>query len=158
MSPSQPLAASLKGEFVVFLIGARINHWWAVHRWLPVARAMPRLIKELQAQPELGFLGGESFFGRTTCMIQYWRSMQHLLDYSRAKDSEHLPVWKHYNQVIRKSGAVGIWHETYCAQPGSYENVYVSMPTFGLGKVGALGPAGSGGARARMENAEKPAE
>jgi len=33
---------------------------------------------------------------------------------------------------------VGIWHETYKAGPGTYENVYANMPAFGLGKAGVL--------------------
>jgi hypothetical protein len=37
---------------------------------------------------------------------------------------------------------VGIWHETYEIAPGQYENVYVNMPKFGLGKVGELNDLG----------------
>jgi hypothetical protein len=33
---------------------------------------------------------------------------------------------------------VGIWHETYKIAPGGYENVYVNMPPFGLGRAGKL--------------------
>lgn len=135
-----PLSATLEGEFVVFMIGARINKWWLPHRWLPVARAMPLMLKELSAHPEMGLLGVESFFGRTSCMIQYWRSMEHLKDYSRARTSKHLPAWRHFNREIRKSEAVGLWHETYTVRPATYENVYVSMPRFGLGRVGNLAP------------------
>jgi hypothetical protein len=28
---------------------------------------------------------------------------------------------------------VGLWHETYLADPGSWEGVYVNMPPWGLG-------------------------
>lgn len=127
--------AKLDGEFVVFLIGARILEPWAIHKWLPVALAMPRMMRELQQHPELGFLGHEAFGGRTTLMVQYWRSLDALMDYARAKDSEHLPAWKHYNEKVRRSNAVGIWHETYVVRPGNYENIYVNMPPFGLAKV-----------------------
>jgi hypothetical protein len=34
--------AQIEGPFVVFIIGMRINRLWAVHKWLPVARAMAR--------------------------------------------------------------------------------------------------------------------
>ena len=37
------LTAEMDGDFVVFLIGMRVNKPWKVHKWLPVARAMPRL-------------------------------------------------------------------------------------------------------------------
>lgn len=40
------LTAEIEGEFVIFLIGMRINKIWKVHKWLPVFLAMPRMIKE----------------------------------------------------------------------------------------------------------------
>jgi hypothetical protein len=36
------MTARLDGEFVVFLIGMRINRYWKLHKWLPVATAMPQ--------------------------------------------------------------------------------------------------------------------
>ena len=51
------VAAEMNGEFVVFLIGMRINKPWKVHIWWPVLAAMPRMLKELAAAPESGFLG-----------------------------------------------------------------------------------------------------
>jgi hypothetical protein len=51
----------IEGDFVVFLIGMRIKQPWKVLKWLPVARAMPKMpkmLKELEAAPpETGFLG-----------------------------------------------------------------------------------------------------
>ncbi len=128
----------LEGEFVVFLIGMRINKPFAVNKWVPVARAMPRMIQELYRQPELGFLHAEMWFGRTTIMVQYWRSMGQLLDYAKSRSSEHLPAWRAFNKSIGTDGSVGIWHETYSVSPGTFENIYVNMPAFGLGKAGRL--------------------
>jgi hypothetical protein len=119
----------------------RINRPWMIHRWLPITRAMPRMLAELEAHPEMGMLGGEMWFGRTTILLQYWRSLEHLFAYATNREAEHLPVWKFFNQSIAKSGDVGVWHETYSVSPGTYENIYVNMPPFGLGKVGALVPA-----------------
>jgi hypothetical protein len=45
---------------------------------------------------------------------------------------------------VGTNGSVGIWHETYAVSPGTYENVYVNMPPFGLGKAGNLHPASGG--------------
>lgn len=141
MIRTERLTANLEGEFVVFLIGMRINSVMKVHKWLPVANAMPRMIKELYRQPELGFLHAEMWFSRTIVLIQYWRSMEQLLAYAKNKDAAHLPAWQAFNKSVGTDGSVGIWHETYTASPGSYENVYVNMPPFGLGKVGTLLPA-----------------
>ena len=33
------------GDLVVFLIGMRINRLWKIHKWLPIARAMPRMLR-----------------------------------------------------------------------------------------------------------------
>jgi hypothetical protein len=131
----------LSGDFVVFLIGMRVNRWWKVHRWPRVAAAMPRMVRELTAKPELGFLGAQAWFGRTTIMVQYWRSMDALFAYAKSRDAEHLPAWRSFNKLVGTNGDVGIWHETYRVRPGDYESVYVNMVPFGLGKVGELAPA-----------------
>jgi hypothetical protein len=54
----------------------------AVAAWWPVFAAMPRMLKELAAQPELGYLGGDNWFGRTVIMVQYWRSLDALMAFA----------------------------------------------------------------------------
>jgi hypothetical protein len=68
---------------VVFLIGMRVNRWWKVRQWLRTARAMPRMLRELAEHPELGLLGGHSWFGRTTILVSYWKSVDHLFAYAK---------------------------------------------------------------------------
>ena len=138
------LTADLPGDFVVFLIGMRINKPLHVHKWWPVAAAMPRMLTELYRQPELGFIHAESWFSRTIILVQYWRSMEQLLAYAKNKNAQHLPAWRDFNQSIGADGSVGIWHETYAASPGSHESVYVNMPPFGLGKAGLMQEAVGG--------------
>ncbi len=144
MIRSERLTATLDGEFVVFLIGMRINHPLKVHKWWPVASAMPKMITELYRKPELGFLHAESWFSRTIIVLQYWRSMDQLMAYATSKTSAHLPAWQAFNRSVGTDGSVGIWHETYAVSPGRYENVYVNMPAFGLGRAGTLHPASGG--------------
>src|SRR5664279_3408654 len=138
------VSVELEGDFAVFIIGMRINSLMKVHKWLPVATAMPRMIVELRRQPELGFLHAEMWFSRTIVLVQYWRSMDQLLAYAKNKEAEHLPAWRAFNQAARTDSSVGIWHETYKASPGSYENVYANMPPFGMGRAGVLQPATGG--------------
>ena len=102
---------------------------------------MPCMIKELMSKPHFGLLAYEMWFGRTTIMIQYWRSTEQLLAYAKDRNAEHLPAWKAFNQAIGTDGDVGIWHETYVVSQGAFETVYVNMPPFGLGKAGNLLPA-----------------
>lgn len=144
MIHTERLTANLDGEFVLFLIGMRINRPWKPHRWLPVAAAMPRMLRELADRPEAGFLHGEMWFSRTLVMLQYWRSLDQLLAYAKEREAAHLPAWQAFNRAIGTNGDVGIWHETYVVGPGRYENVYVNMPAFGLGRAGALQPAAGG--------------
>lgn len=130
-------------EFVVFLIGMRINKWWRPDQWLPVAAAMPRMIQELEAKPELGLLGWEGGgVSNPSLMVQYWESLEKLLHYAKAKDAEHLPAWSKFMKAANGNPSVGIWHETYVVEPGKYECVYGNFPgPFGLGKCGRWVPA-----------------
>ncbi len=132
------MTARPEGDFVVFLIGMRINRPLLIHKWLPVATAMPRMLSELYHQPELGLLSHEMWFSRTIILVQYWRSMDKLMNYAKSSSAEHLPAWQHFNRHVGADGSIGIWHETYQSQRGGYESVYVNMPAFGLGKVGPL--------------------
>ena len=55
------VTADIDGDFVVFLIGIRVNAWWKLHKWVPVFRAMPRMLRELSAQEESGLLGSRYY-------------------------------------------------------------------------------------------------
>ena len=133
------MTAQIEGDFVVFLIGMRINKPWKLHKWLPVFFAMPPMLKELEAHPESGFLGCINSFG---VIVQYWRSFEHLERYARSQDQRHWPAWAAFNKRMGKSrGDVGIWHETYQIRAGEYETVYSGMPPYGLGTAGTLVPA-----------------
>ena len=136
------MAAEIEGDFVVFLIGMRINKPWKIGTWLPLARAMPRMLKELDAgDPEVtGFLGHSGL--SMSSMTQYWRSFDHLEAYARSESAEHWPAWVAFNRALKgRRGDVGIWHETYLVRAGDYEAVYSGMPPTGLGKVARLVPA-----------------
>lgn len=138
---TQRMTARMDAEFCVFLIGMRINRFLKIHKWLPVFRAMPRMLRELESHKELGYLGGHFWIGRTVISLQYWRSAVHLMEYATNKNLQHLPAWTAFTRSVGSSGDVGIWHETYVIGPGSCETVYNNMPPFGLGRVGTLVPA-----------------
>jgi len=147
------MTADIDGEFVVFLIGMRINKPWKIHKWLPVFLAMPKLLKEVKAHPESGFLGAMS---TGLIIVQYWRSFDHLERYARSRDQGHWPVWVAFNKRTAASrGDVGIWHETYVVGPGKYEAVYSGMPPTGLAAASTLVPATgrNESARGRMTTA-----
>jgi hypothetical protein len=135
-------SATIEGPFVVFLIGMRMNQVWALHKWVPVALAMPPMLKELRANKASGFLHAEYVLTwRGVVTVQYWRSFEQLHAYAHARDAEHLPAWAAYNRKVGGNGSVGVWHETYQVAPGEYECVYVNMPRWGLANAGEQVPA-----------------
>ena len=94
-----------------------------------------------EPHPELGCLGFQQWFGRTTIVVQYWRDFDSLDRFARDKDQPHLEPWRQFNRAVRDSGEVGIWHETFLVGAGVYEAVYGNMPVFGLAAAGTHVPA-----------------
>ncbi|AXU19324.1 DUF4188 domain-containing protein [Novosphingobium sp. THN1] len=151
------LTADFDRSLVVFVIGMRINHFHKVGKWLPVARAMGPMIRELAGNPQSGYLGVETMLRgpRTVVMMQYWRDFDSLEAYARDRDQKHWPAWTAFNKAVGSNGTVGIFHETYAVAAGAYETIYGNMPPFGLGKVAGLIPATGkrNEARSRMKAA-----
>jgi hypothetical protein len=140
-----------EGDLVVFLIGMRINRLRAVRDWLPVVRAMPAMLRELDADPDLGLLGYTLHMTppRGATVVQYWRDRASLLRYAHASDQLHRPAWAEYNRRARRAGGtVGIWHETLEVPAGGLESVYVNMPVVGLGNAVGTKVLGSAAGRA----------
>ncbi len=138
---NQRVSGEIEGDFALFLIGIRLNRPWKLN-WLRVSSAMPKMLKELSAQPELGLLHYHLHFGfRGGMLVQYWRSFEHLTAYAQNRTQSHLPAWSAFNKAIGSNGDVGIWHETYKISAGNYESIYVNMPKYGLGAAGSVHPA-----------------
>jgi Domain of unknown function (DUF4188) len=138
---AERMTAAIEDEVIVFLIGMRINRLWKVHKWWPIARAMPRMLRELAASPDSGFLGFHTWVGNPTLTLQYWRSFEHLERYAKDAARLHRPAWALFNRAVASNGDVGIWHETYRVRPGDFECVYNNMPRFGLAKATRCTPA-----------------
>lgn len=151
-------SADVEGDFVVFLIGMRFNKPARVRSWLPVVTAMPKMLKVLDQHPELGCLGYQQWFGRTTMMVQYWRDFESLNRFARDRDLPHLEPWRRFNRLVGASENVGIWHETYRVRAGEYEVIYGNMPAFGLAKATRHVPVGQRGqsAAGRLGAADEP--
>lgn len=150
--------AQLDGDFVVFLIGARIErrHPLRSFRDLSGMRGMPRMLRYLQAHPEKGLLGWYSAGLKVT--VQYWRSFEALEAFTRNEDDPHLEPWRTFWRRVGRSGRTGIWHETYLVRAGEYEAIYGNMPPLGLGTAGRLVTvAEAKSARARLRGTPEPA-
>ncbi|MGH3089949.1 MAG: DUF4188 domain-containing protein [Rubrobacteraceae bacterium] len=134
--------ATTDEPFVVFMIGMRINKFFAFGKWVPTARAMGPMLKELHRNPERGFLGAETFlYWPGIALVQYWRSFEDLERFARDRDAPHLPAWRRFNRIVGSGGSVGIWHETYIVERGGFEAIYSNMPVFGLAKATEHVPA-----------------
>ena len=150
------LGAAIEGDFVVFVIGMRINKLWKAHKWLPVFTAMGTMLSQLARHPEKGLLGARTMVsGRTITVLQYWRSFEQLEHFARDKDDPHLEAWRTFNRRIGTNGDVGIFHETYKVAADQYECIYANMPIMGLALAGSSVPVARRGERAseRMGNA-----
>jgi hypothetical protein len=128
------IAASIEGDVVVFLIGARLNRWWKLPKSLWFLWSMPKMLAEVAAKPGNGFLGWQPL--SLTSNVQYWRSIEQLTAYSRDRDQTHYPYWARFNKEIGSNGDIGIWHETFMVRAGEYECIYNNMPLRGLAKAG----------------------
>jgi hypothetical protein len=153
------MSAELEGDFVVFLIGMRINKPWKLHKWVPVARAMNPMLRVLstesararselarpaersQGDTDLGLLGFTSWYSLNgPLLVQYWRSFEHLEQFARNSSLPHISAWRDYNRRVGIDGDVGVWHETYQVSAGRFETIYANMPMIGLMAVGTQVP------------------
>lgn len=150
------MTARIEGDFVVFLIGARLGdprHPLRSLADLGGRRGMKHMLDYLMAHPDKGLLGYQ--MGLPT-VVQYWRSFDHLEAFAQDSSDPHLQVWRRYWQRVGSSERTGIWHETYLVRAGEYEAVYGNMPPFGLGRASALVPLGpASGARSRLRTAPR---
>ena len=144
--------AEIDGDFVVFLIGARLDRLHPIRslRDLGGMRGMPYMLKYLSEHPDKGLLGYQTY--GLTMNVQYWRSFEHLERFATDASDPHLAIWRNYWKRVGTDPRSGIWHETYLVRAGEYEAVYGNMPPHGLGKASRVGPIGAGSsARGRLK-------
>jgi hypothetical protein len=141
--------AAIEGDFVVFLIGARLTPWHPLRAFRDLGGlrfGMTAMLKQLSADPDSGLLG---FHQHGLTFVQYWRSFEALEEYSNRPDDLHRTAWLTYFRRAAQHQGAGIWHETYLVHAGEYEAIYANMPEFGLGAASRTEPL-SGGVTARQ--------
>ena len=126
--------ARREAPFAVFLFGMRLNRVRGLARFLWGLRVLRRILADLEAHSPRGFVAGQVYRARRTLIaVQYWESFEALDGYARDHGLPHRRAWQRYLSEALNDPAVGLWHETYLAEPGSWEGVYVNMPPWGLG-------------------------
>jgi hypothetical protein len=145
--------ARREGPFAVFVFGMRLNRARGLRRFLWGLRVLRRVLADLHTGSARGFLAGSVYrTGRSVIAVQYWDSFDALDEYARDHALPHRGAWQRYLREALDDPAVGLWHETYLASPGTWEAVYVNMPPRGLGAAGELEAmqANKGSARDRL--------
>lgn len=140
----------------VFLIGMRANRWWKTGPVLRTVAAMPRMLRHLAGQPEAGLLGYHQWLGRTTILLSYWKSPEHLQRFAADRGAPHLGAWRRFVEESAGSGDVGVWHETYQVRVAEQESIYTDMPPFGLGAATHRVRVGRGTHTARQRLGRRP--
>jgi hypothetical protein len=131
----------LDGDFVVFIIGAKVRNPLRGLRALPLLGEMNKMLSDLSRDPSKGLLAYQRHGGPFGVIVQYWRSFEHLERFARDQDDRHAQVWrKWFRTAQHKNPSVGIWHETYRVKAGAYEAVYQNMPPTGLARAGTPQP------------------
>lgn len=139
-------------QTVVFLVGMRVNRWRRVRSWWPVLAAMPRMLAELEARPDVGLLEARSYWsGRVFLVVQHWSSIEALGRFAQDPQMSHQPAWAAFNRAAAGDGDVGVFHETYEVPRAGIESLYGNMPPFGLALAHG-GVARSGGRRTRAQD------
>jgi hypothetical protein len=121
--------ADIEGDFVVFIIGARLNPLRLIRglRDLGGNKGMKHMLDYLSESPDKGLLGYEQLgIG------------DHLEAFAKDTEDPHLEVWRKYFKRVGKSGRTGIWHETFMVRAGEFEAIYTNMPDFGLAKASTV--------------------
>ena len=144
--------ADVEGDFVVFLIGMRINRLLKVRKWWPVFTAMRPMLKAHET-PGLGVLD-------TRQAILSPRDAADHPDLAQLRPARALRARGHApHRAVedllqgrrRGSGDVGIWHETFQVARRGVRVLYGNMPRFGLANAGEHRGLGSASrARDRM--------
>jgi Domain of unknown function (DUF4188) len=118
--PGRYTADPGRESVTLFLIGMRANRWWKVAKVAQVAAAMPRILRHLAADPASGMLGVEQWFGRTTLLVSYWESPEHLRKFAADRNSPHLEPWRRF---MKEHSGTGTWESgtkrTRCPLPES---------------------------------------
>jgi len=120
-------------SFVVFLIGARPHrNVDGFFKWM--GDAMETMIRELEDNETLGYIGAEIFAGTTGFMtVQWWKDVESLNTWASSNMRSHKGPWAKLAKMGAKSADYGFWHETYKVNAGNYESIYVNCPPMMFG-------------------------
>jgi hypothetical protein len=137
---AQRCTAEIDGDFGVFRIGTGVNRFRKLHKWLPVAAAMPRMRAELARAPQRGLSHARTHSDfQTSWSCNIGAALRIFAARRPIATSHTFRPGRPSTRPSQANGDVGIWNETYLVRAGGYESVYNNMPPFGLGIAGRFG-------------------
>ena len=146
MAPINPgrYTANTEGDFVVFLIGMRINRPLRIRKWWPVFVAMPKMIRELEAHPEKGMLHAE--FALIRSSLAYVSTGAASSTWRASRAIRTTPICRPGRSSTAPSGpratsASGT--RPTGSRAGECEAIYGNMPAWGLAEAFERVPVGS---------------
>lgn len=88
------MTAELDGGFVIYINGMRLNEPRTVHKYLLAGLRAAQIFKELEEDPDSGFLGYLPAYMsiRSGAAIQYWRSLEDIRRFAQDPDDLHVPA------------------------------------------------------------------
>jgi hypothetical protein len=136
------MAAEMDDGFVIYINGMRLNTPRALPQWLVANWRVARMFRELEADPDSGFLGYTPIFlgFRKGAAMQYWRSLEDLQRFATDPDGSHVRAWRWYNEEADPDGGLGFWAELYVVEGDSFETFFRNVPPVGIGKSAEMVP------------------
>ncbi len=129
------------GDFVVLLVGARVDRGLRSRRARTALRQLQRVLAEIEKDPGNGLLGYQHHGGRHGLVVQYWRSQQALERFTRDPANRHAQVWRAwFDAVDGDHPGAGFWRESFQVRAGEYAAAYSDMPELGLLRAGVPAP------------------
>lgn len=126
-------SATLDGDFVLFIVGMRINRLCAIHIWPAILLRALRIIRSATPGAN-GLLSREIVIsGKGIALITYWDDFDQWEEFGNS-DNHHRSSWKYFYERVINSKAVGLWHELYSIKQGEYQTIYMQMPPKGLSR------------------------
>lgn len=141
------------------LFGLRVNRWGRVLSWLPLVRALRRMVAEAEARPdESGLLWARRWRdGRAFTVLSYWRDYESAMAWSQDPRFVHRGVWRNYNRGrVGDSGDVGLWHEVIEIDPDRLHTIYRDIDRRGLAAATRYEDATEAHLRKRRESPGEP--
>jgi Domain of unknown function (DUF4188) len=136
------MAAEMDDGFVIYINGMRLNKLRALPHWLLANWKVAKMFRELEADPDSGFLGYTPIFLglRKGAAMQYWRSLEDLQRFATDPDGSHVPAWRWYNEKVDPDRGLGFWAQLYVIDADSFETFFRNVPSIGVGKFATMVP------------------